>query len=81
MFPAGHAKNTTVNLHDILQRKFKMLGKLALDTNDLVKFVVKLENIGEMSNEDLDEIYDCNLRFAEQSIDEVIKTVPEVTLV
>lgn len=31
MYPAGHARNTTADLHDILDTKFKLLGELALD--------------------------------------------------
>jgi len=73
MFPAGHTKNTTITLHEVLQHKFKLLGKLALEKQDLVKFVVNMENIIEMHNEDLLEIYECNLKYAEQSIDEMPK--------
>lgn len=36
MFPAGHARNTTADLGDILQHKFKLLGKLALEKNELI---------------------------------------------
>jgi hypothetical protein len=56
-----------------LQRKFKALGQLALEKQDLIKFVVNLENINEMHNEDLQDIYDCKLRFAEQSSDDLFK--------
>lgn len=31
MYPAGHARNTTANLKDILAHKFQLLGKLGLD--------------------------------------------------
>jgi 2-methylcitrate dehydratase len=31
LYPAGHSKSTTDHLHEILQYKFKVLGKLALD--------------------------------------------------
>lgn len=70
MFPAGHSKNKSVSLHDILQHKFKVLGKTALDKQELIRFVVNLENIIEMSNEDLWDIYDCNFKFTDQPIDE-----------
>jgi hypothetical protein len=71
MFPGGHARNESVLLGDILQHKFKMLGKLGLEKQDLLKFVVNLENIGEMSNEDLHDIYDCNIKFSEEPIDDI----------
>lgn len=70
MFPCGHSKNESVSLHEILQHKFKLLGKLALDRQELIRFVVNLENIAEMSNEELIEIYDCNIKFAESPIDD-----------
>lgn len=71
MFPGGHARNESVILGDILQHKFKLLGKLALDKQELMKFIVHLENIAEMTNEDLHDIYDCNIKFAEEPIDGV----------
>ena len=42
---------------------------MALDRHELIRFKVSLENIGEMSNEDLDDIYDCNIKFNEDPID------------
>ena len=69
MFPGGHAKNTTISLHEVLQHKFKLLGNMALDRQELIRFKVNLENIGEMANEDLDDLYDCNLKFSDESID------------
>lgn len=30
MYPSGHARNTTADLGDILNHKFKLLGGLAL---------------------------------------------------
>jgi hypothetical protein len=31
MFPGGHARNDDVPLNEVLQHKFKMLAKIALD--------------------------------------------------
>ena len=42
---------------------------MALDRQELIRFKVNLENIGEMANEDLDDLYDCNLKFSDESID------------
>jgi hypothetical protein len=33
--------------------------------------MINLANIGEMSNEDLQDIYDCNIKFAEEPIDDL----------
>ena len=69
MFPGGHSRNPDVALKEVLQHKFKLLGKMALEKQELIRFVVNLENIGEMTNEDLQDIYDCKIKFAETSID------------
>jgi len=69
-FPHGHSQNTDSNLIDLLMHKFKMLGKYAMEPEELQRFVLGLENIQEMSNEDLVDIYDCQLKMAEESIDQ-----------
>ncbi|CAI2364341.1 unnamed protein product [Moneuplotes crassus] len=70
MFPGGHARNTDTDLTNVLQHKFKTLGQLALGMEDLSGFINKLESIEKASNEDLKSIYDCNLNFADTSIDD-----------
>ena len=70
MFPGGHSRNESVHLREILSHKFKLLGKIGLEKQDLIKFIVGLENIGEMPNEDLQDIYDCNIKFADEPIDD-----------
>lgn len=42
MYPSGHARNTTCDLEGILDNKFKMLGKLALNTVSLNKKLKEL---------------------------------------
>lgn len=69
MFPGGHSRNETVDLRSMLQHKFKLLGKIALDKDELVRFTTGLENIHEMSNSDLETIYECNIKFHDESID------------
>lgn len=61
MFPSGHSRNTDFDLRAVLQHKFKTLGKLALKKPDLINFFVKLENLEEMTNEELQSIYECDL--------------------
>ncbi len=62
MFPAGHAKNTTADLKDILDHKFRVLGALALrDGADVDAFVAKLRRLGEMSADELAALHDFPL--------------------
>ena len=39
---------------------------------------MKLENIGELSNEELQNIYECHIKFANESIDAKIESIDEV---
>ncbi len=68
-FPGGHCANETVSLTDIMRHKFIRLGQIALEKEDLQNFVMNLENIGELNNEQLINIYDCNIKFAVEPID------------
>lgn len=69
MFPGGHAANETVSLTNILQHKFIRLGQLGLEKDELVQFVLNLENIADLTNEQLIDIYDCNIKFSDEPID------------
>lgn len=71
MFPGGHARNETVSLNEILKHKFKVLGKLALEKNEMIRMKIQLDNIGDLNNEELLDIYDCNIKFADESIDDL----------
>ena len=51
MFPGGHARNTDISLSSVLQYKNNLLGKIGLGKQELIRFVVDLNNIQEMSNE------------------------------
>lgn len=42
---------------------------MALAKNDLIRFKVGLENISEMNHEELQDIYDCNIKFTFDPID------------
>lgn len=68
MYPGGHSANDDVNLHDILQYKFMKMGKLAMDQEELTHFVMALESIDEMDNEQLKSIYECDLAMAKKNI-------------
>jgi len=62
MFPAGHARNTTADLRDILKFKAGMLGKIAFpDGADVSALVARLDSIGEMGAADLARITDFEI--------------------
>lgn len=59
MYPSGHARNTTADLHGILAHKFELLGKIAFaDGADVKAEVAKLEAIADTSAFDLPHLYD-----------------------
>jgi hypothetical protein len=53
----------------MLAHKFKLLGKIGLEKNDLKQLMLGLDNIDQMTNAELTEIYNCNIKFADNSID------------
>lgn len=62
-FPCGHASNKTVDDKLLLHNKFGRFGNLAMDQRELIQFIVNLQNIDEMTNEELKNIYNCNINF------------------
>ena len=77
MFPGGHARCQNISAKEVLGHKFKVLGKLALQKPELIRFKINLDNIAEMNNEELLDIYDCNIKFADEPIDELPNKVNE----
>lgn len=69
MYPSGHARNTACDLKGILNFKNQLLGSLALEQAELDKFLAKLYNIENLSNKELQDIYYCNIKYANKSID------------
>lgn len=62
MFPAGHARNETADLRDILAHKFRMLGSLGVpDGQDVGAVVDRLESLGDLGASDLAGLYDFNI--------------------
>ena len=59
MYPAGHARNTTANLRDILAAKFRMLGSLAVDSPD--EIIGRFDGIGTLSADRLADLYHFEL--------------------
>lgn len=70
MFPSGHSRNTTANLHDILNHKNNILGKLALSEADLNEKLSLLNSIEKASNKDLQNLYTCKINVRKHSVDE-----------
>lgn len=62
MYPAGHARNTSANLLDILAHKFQMLGALGLpDGVDAQAYVNRLEAIGDLKPHELASLFDIQI--------------------
>lgn len=62
MYPAGHARNTSANLADILDHKFNLLGALALpDGSDVGEFVAKLQRLDELDPYEVACLYDFEI--------------------
>ncbi len=59
MYPAGHARNTTHDLHDILRNKFDLLGEIASD--EPVDLVARLSNIRLKDAQELASLLDFRL--------------------
>lgn len=54
MFPSGHARNTSANLEDILNHKFNLIGRLAInDSNSLQEFLNTLNSLDQLDNNSL----------------------------
>lgn len=58
MYPAGHARNTTADLHDILRHKWTMLGRIALpDGEEPAEVVRRLESLESLDSASLSSLY------------------------
>lgn len=59
MFPAGHARNTTADLDEILSHKFRLLGRIAVKDPDAA--LAQLSNLAGKSPEQIRDLYLFNL--------------------
>lgn len=64
MYPAGHARNTTANLTDILAHKFKLLGELAMNTPGPV--IDRFNSLAKLSAAELRDLNDFEIRSASE---------------
>ena len=70
MFPSGHSRNSSANLHDILNHKNNLLGRLAMSESDLKEKLAALNNIERASNKDLQNLYGGKINVRKHSVDE-----------
>ncbi|MFN0133289.1 MAG: MmgE/PrpD family protein [Phycisphaerales bacterium] len=59
MYPSGHARNTTADLHGILRHKFDLLGGLAVAKPE--KLVKRLSDLHEKPAERVADLYDFEI--------------------
>ncbi len=59
MYPAGHARNTTADLKDILAHKFKLLGELALKNPQPI--IDRFNNMANAGAAEVTSLYDFEL--------------------
>ena len=59
MYPAGHARNKTADLHDILGHKFRLLGRLAFERPEPI--IEKIERLPRLSADELQGLYDFEI--------------------
>jgi 2-methylcitrate dehydratase len=70
MFPGGHSRNTTADLKNILNHKFTLLGRLALNEDELKNKLNNLNNLENLKNADLQKLYECKIRETKVSVDD-----------
>lgn len=61
MYPAGHARNTTADLVDILDHKFNLLGSLASERASTV--VDRFRDLGAKSADEIASLHDFELSY------------------
>jgi 2-methylcitrate dehydratase len=59
MFPTGHARNTTADLHALLRHKFTLLGSLA--TDQPAALIERLSTLEKKSAEQVQSLYDFTI--------------------
>lgn len=71
MFPPGHSANTSHNLKSTLEHKSKLyLDFCQISPNEVNSFLHKLNNLEELDNKQLENLYNIPLSYSNVSIDE-----------
>jgi 2-methylcitrate dehydratase len=60
MYPAGHARNTTADLKDILNHKWRMLGSLGSAKPDAL--IARLSSLEKKSAQEIGTLYDFEIQ-------------------
>lgn len=63
MYPSGHARCTSADLVGILNHKFRLLGSLAMDSDNLGKALSSLDGLAQTAS--LDDLYSFNLAYVD----------------
>ena len=63
MFPGGHARNTVADLKDILNNKFEILAKLAVENPK--ELVGQFSDLASKSGPEMQNLYDCEIQLRE----------------
>ncbi len=61
MYPAGHARNTTHDLRDILGHKFRLMGALANTGTDAQTLVKRFTDFGTKSADEVAHVHDFTI--------------------
>ncbi len=62
MYPAGHARNTSANLSDILRHKFALLGSLAVKASDAAGLAARLGGLNAKSASQIADLYNIPIQ-------------------
>ncbi len=69
MYPAGHARNTTANLQDILRHKFALLGALAAGDGEAAGLTSRLGGMSAKSPAQVADLYNIAIRERSDFVD------------
>lgn len=69
MYPAGHARNTTHDLEDILDHKFDMLSSIAFSEDGKADALARLTNLGDKSAQEVQDIFKFKIDYKDDFVD------------
>ncbi|HBS30072.1 MAG TPA: hypothetical protein DEB06_11645 [Phycisphaerales bacterium] len=61
MYPAGHSRNTTADLRGILDRKFRLLGGLAVESGRVDALLGRLHGLGRKTPGQVSDLYNIEI--------------------
>lgn len=57
LFPAGHSRNNTADLQQLLHHKFRLLGRLALPDTKVEETIQRLLRLETATAEEVQQLY------------------------